>query len=381
MKKEKISKLEGIAIIAGSGIGTGILTLPYAINKIGIIGAFLALVIAYLVSAGLYLMICEMTRNSKNSKELLGILKEHLFYHKYGKILSILFFIILVFMILQNLIVYILCGSEILSNIFSINLLSSKILFYGFATIVILFEIRGISNGEKVSVTLIGTVILLLSILSLFHIQRGLVINIGDMKKVLAVYGLFMFAFSSIFSLVQVTNYLEDKKEIRKVALTGLTVNAILTIIFAIIAIIGSKEITTIATLGLADTINNNIIKIVCSIFVLIAMFSSYWTSGLAFADILEVQLKVSRRVAWMISTIPTIIIALLLPMSIIDFIQIGAGALSVILVLVIIPAYYHAVKKEKMPLLGRIAKSKLLLVIMSICIIIMAISSFISID
>ena len=67
--------------------------------------------------------------------------------------------------------------------------------------------------------------------------------------------------------------------------------------------------------------------------------------------------------------------------MSILDIIQIGSGALSIILVIVIIPAYYHAVKKEKKPLLGSFAKSKLLLTLVSIFIIVMAISSFISID
>ncbi|MEE3343231.1 MAG: aromatic amino acid transport family protein [Bacilli bacterium] len=381
MRTDKITNLEGIMIIAGSGIGTGILTLPYVINKIGIFGTLTAIIIAYFVSAVLYLMICEMTRNSKNSKELLGILNEHLFFGKFGKILSIIFFIVLILMILQNLIVYILCGSEILANLLSINIKLSKIIFYIISSLVILCGIKGISNGEKISVSLISLVIIILSFLSLFHIQRGITLNFGNIEKVLAVYGLFMFAFSSIFSLVQVTNYLKEKKDIKKVALTGLSINAILTIVFAYITIISSKKITTIATIGLSDTINNSFIKILCSLFVLSAMFSSYWTSGLAFTDIVENELKTKRRTAWIISTIPTIIIALLLPMSILDFIQIGAGALSIILVLVIIPAYYHAVKKEKEPLLGNIAKSKILLITISVFIIIMAISSLIPID
>ena len=109
-------------------------------------------------------------------------------------------------------------------------------------------------------------------------------------------------------------------------------------------------------------------------------MFSSFWTSGLAFSDILEVQLKVSRRTSWIISTIPTIILAILIPFSILDYIQIGAGALSIILILVILPAYYHSVKKEKKPLLGKIAQSKIMIALVAIFTIIMAIASFIPI-
>lgn len=381
MKKDRLSNIESTMIIAGSGIGTGILTLPYAINKIGIIGTFIALLFAYVVSAILYLMICEMTRNSKNSKELLGILKEHLFYGKHGKVLSIIFFIVLVLMIIQNLIVYILCASEVIITLLPINTLIAKIEFYIISSIVIMLGIKGISNGEKVSVTLISIVIFMLSILALFNIKRDLVFNIGSPKIVLAVYGLFMFAFSSIFSLVTVTNYIKDKKSIRKVALTGLSINALLTIIFAIISIIGSNKVTTIATIGLSETINIPFIKVLCSLFVMFAMFSSYWTSGLAFTDIIEENLHTSRDTAWLISTIPTIIIAILIPMSILDFVQIGAGALSIILVLVIIPTYYHAVKKEKNPLLGTYAKSKILMAMVAIFTIIMAISSLISID
>ena len=381
MKKKYLSNFEGTMIIAGSGIGTGILTLPYAINKIGLFGSLIAFIVAYLVSLVLYLMICEMTRNSKNSKELLGILNEHLFNGKHGKILSVIFLILLILMILQTLIVYILCGSEIITDLLPINMVSSKIIFYTICSLVIMFGIKGISNGENISVSLIAFVIFLLSLISLFNTQRGINLSFGDPKIVLAVYGLFMFAFSSIFSIVQVTNYIEKKDDAKKVVITGLSINALLTIIFAIISIIGSKEVTTIATIGLSDTINNSVIKVLCSIFVLLAMFSSYWTSGLAFTDIVEAELKIKRKTAWIISTIPTIILALLLPMSILDIIQIGSGALSIILVIVIIPAYYHAVKKEKKPLLGSFAKSKLLLTIVSIFIIVMAVSSFISID
>lgn len=381
MRKRMLSNLEGMLLIAGSGIGTGILTLPYAIKNIGFSGAIIAMLFAYFISTIIYLMICELTRNSKNSKELVGILNEHLFNCKHGKILSIIFFIFIILMILENLIVYIICASELMNQLLGFPILLSRILFYIIATIIILCGIRGISNGEKVSVSLITIVIITLLVLSIFNINNPIKLSFGAPLKVLAVYGLFMFAFSSIFSLIQVTNYIKDKKSIKKVAIGGLTINAILTIIFALATIMVSKEVTSIATIGITNTLNIPIIKIMCSIFVLLAMFSSYWTSGLAFSDIIEVQMKKSKRVSWAISTVPTIIIALIVPFSILDFIQIGAGALSIILVLVILPAYYHAVKSEKKPLLGKYATSKALLGIVILFIILMAVASFIPIN
>ena len=380
MKKNCLTSFESMMLVAGSGIGTGILTLPYAINKIGVFGAITALIVAYFISAIMYLMLSELTLNSKDSKELVGILKEHLFFGKFKKVLSTIFFVIIILMIIQNLIVYILCANDILIDLFNISPIFSKLLFYIVASLVILSGIKGISKGEKVSVCLIAFVIFLLTILSFLNINNHLSFSFGSPSKVMAVYGLFMFAFSSIFSIIQVTNYIDDKTKLKGVLLGGLTINALLTIIFAIAAILCSTELTSIATIGITKSLNIPFVKILCSIFVLLAMFSSYWSSGLAFTEILETQFNISRRRSWLISTIPTIIIALIIPVSILGFVQIGAGALSIILVLVIIPSYLHAVKRSKKPLLGGLAKSKLLIGIVVVFIIIMAIASLIPI-
>lgn len=61
---------------------------------------------------------------------------------------------------------------------------------------------------------------------------------------------------------------------------------------------------------------------------------------------------------------------------------QIGAGALSIIIGIIILPAYYNAVKNsEEELLLGKIGKNKILIYGVGISIFIMAISSFITID
>lgn len=51
MKTKKLTFIELLMLVAGAGIGTGILTIPYAIDKIGISGTVLSLALAYAVSA------------------------------------------------------------------------------------------------------------------------------------------------------------------------------------------------------------------------------------------------------------------------------------------------------------------------------------------
>ena len=382
MRSKKLTFTESLMLVAGAGIGTGILTIPYAVSKIGIFGTLLALGAAYAVSLVMYFMIAELTRNSSRSSDLIGILDEHLFRGKGRKALNILFFILLVFLLLENLVVYILCASNVLHELFGIGGISAKIIFYLLASVFILFGIKGVGIGEKFSVALIGSAILLLTVLSRFHIKGTLSFSFGEPKIVFAVYGLFMFAFSAIFSIIQVCSHIENPALTGKAVAGGLTLNALITILFTAAVILGSDTVTEIATIGLARSIGSPLVKGICSLLVLLSMFSSFWSSGLAFADVVGEQFNLSKKWSWLMATLPAVAIAMILPLTVLDYVQIGAGALSVILVIVVIPAYYHAVKNsDKKALLGKAAKSKILIAATAIAVCLMAVSSLIPIN
>ena len=119
-------------LVAGAGIGTGILTIPYAISKIGVFGTLVALALAYAVSAVMYLIIADLTRNSEKPEDLLAILDEHLFSGKGKKALNIAFLVLLVLLLLENLVVYILCAGNVLTDLLGINhvnIVGSRITF------------------------------------------------------------------------------------------------------------------------------------------------------------------------------------------------------------------------------------------------------------
>lgn len=381
MKSKKLTFIESLMLVAGAGIGTGILTIPYAVSKIGMFGTLLALALAYAVSAVMYFMIADLTRRSQRSDDLIGILDEHLFSGKGKKLLNILFFVLLVLLLLENLVVYILCAANVLEDFIGTGSVLSKILFYILASLVILFGIKGMGVGEKISVALIGSAVVILTVLSCFHVKGEMNFSFGSPDIVFAVYGLFMFAFSAIFSIIQVCNHIEKPELTGKAVIGGLSLNALITMVFTVAVILGSQNVTEIATIGLADSIGVPFVKIICSILVLFAMFTSFWSSGFAFADVVSQQFKLSSKWAWFIATVPALLIAILLPLTVLDYVQIGAGALSIILVIVVLPAYYNAVKNaDRNLLLGRLAKSKALIVCVAVAVLLMAISSFISI-
>jgi hypothetical protein len=178
-----------------------------------------------------------------------------------------------------------------------------------------------------------------------------------------------------------VCNHIEKKELTGKAVIGGLSLNALITIAFTVAVILGSDTVTEIATIGLSESIGIPFVKILCSVLVLLAMFTSFWSSGFAFADVVGGQFGLSTRISWFIATIPALLIAVLLPLGILDYVQIGAGALSIILVIVVLPAYYNAVKQPKTNLLlGKCSGNKIMLSLVALFIILMAVSSFIPI-
>ena len=381
MKTKKLTFIESVMLVAGAGIGTGILTIPYAISKIGVFGTITALIIAYIVSAVMYLIIADLTRNSEKPEDLLAILDEHLFSGKGKKALNIAFLVLLVLLLLENLVVYILCAGNVLTDLLGINSTATQIIFYALASVVIIFGVKGMGVGEKLSMILIGSAVLVLMVLSFLNVKGALNFSFGAPSTVFAVYGLFMFAFSAIFSIIQVCNHIEKKEMTSKAVIGGLSLNALITVAFTVAVILGSDTVTEIATIGLSSGIGIAFVRIICSVLVLLAMFTSFWSSGFAFADVVGGQFGLSTRIAWFIATVPALLIAVLLPLGILDYVQIGAGALSIILVIVVLPAYYNAVKQPKANLLlGNLSGNKIMLSLVALFVILMAVSSFIPI-
>ena len=367
-------------LVAGAGIGTGILTIPYAVAQIGLFGTLVSLLCAYAASAALYFMIAELSLCTDRSSDLIGILDRHLFRGRKG--FKTVFFALLVLLILENLVVYIMTASDVLTDWIGLPPILSKILFWAAASVIILCGVRGLGIGEKCSVVLIGIVVVTLTFLAAFHVKRGISMTFGKPLTVFAVYGLFMFTFSAIFSVVQVCGYIEKPELAGKAVICGLSLNAAITLLFTAAVVLGSDTITRIATIGLCNGIGLTVLRPVCAVFVLLAMLSSFWSSGLALTDVLTQETRLPYRLSWLISTIPALLAAMLLPLSVLNYVQIGAGALSVILILVVIPAYRNAVKgSTRPPFLGKAANSPVMLTFVCLAVLLMAVSSLIPIS
>jgi amino acid permease len=380
MTKGKLSVLESAMLIAGSGLGTGILAIPYAASKTGFYSIVLFIIIAYEVTTVLHLLAADLVLHSENSSQLIGIFREHLFCGKHGNVLTIFFFVILAIVLFLNLTIYIIVASDVMITVLPLSDIIAKIFFYGISSLIVFLGIKIIGLSEKYSMILIFLVALYLSVLSRWNILRELNFTFGNHMMAIALYGMLMFSFSALFSVPQVVNNIENKSKIKFAIIVGIGANALITMIFTIGVLIASEEITTVATIGLSSSIGLAS-QIACSIFVLLAMFTSYWSIALAQLDIIHEQTKLNRKLCWLVATVPTLIISIFLPGSYISYIQIAGGSVAVIIGCLLLPAYYKSVVNSKDKLiLGRIGKSKTLLLFIFACYLIMAVSSFVKI-
>lgn len=379
MKSKKISAWEAAMLIAGSGLGTGILAIPYAASRTGLFGIITAVAAAFVASALMHLLVADLVLNSKNSTQLMGIFKEHLFKGKNENLYSSLFFAVLAVVLLFNLAIYILVAAEVFTETFGIAPSVSKIIFYGISSLIVVAGIKIIGVSEKYSMIIIGGVVMFLTVKSLDHPVRNMELTFGSYRGALALYGLVMFSFSALFSIPQAANNIENKNKLKTAIIAGIAINAAITLFFTFSAIKASDTVTQVATIGLSSSLGN-MTNVVCALFVALAMFTSYLSIALAQIDIICTEIKVKRKTAFMGATVPSLLTALFLPISFIAMIQVVGGIVAVITSLLVIPGYIKATEHSNGNLmLGNLGKNKILLSIVLASYILMAASSFIN--
>lgn len=379
MESKKISAWEAAMLIAGSGLGTGILAIPYAASRTGLFGIVSSVAAAFAASTLMHLLVADLVLNSKNSTQLMGIFKEHLFKGKNENLYSSLFFAVLAVVLLFNLAIYILVAAEVFTETFGIAPFVSKIIFYGVSSLIVVAGIKIIGVSEKYSMIIIGCVVLFLTVKSLNHPVRNIEFTFGSYRGALALYGLVMFSFSALFSVPQAANNIEDKNKLKTAVIAGIGINAAITLIFTVAAITASKIITPVATIGLSSSLGK-LTSFVCDVFVILAMFTSYLSIALAQLDIICIELKATRTQAFTFATVPSLLAALFLPVSFITMIQIVGGIVAVITSVLVIPGYIKATEHSNENLmLGRLGKNKILLNMVLASYVLMAVSSFIN--
>ena len=354
MKNKQLTIVESACIITGYGIGGGVMAMPYLAQRNGCLMSLLILAAAFLASFILHVMIAELAVKSGGGSQIIEVFSRYLFQGKYKKVLTLAFFVIMALVLFTNLAAYISGAAEIISELLGISLWLSRLLFYAAAASVVLFGLKAVGVSEKLAVGVIFLLVGLLACFSMLHIQNPLPVKAGSITEGLAYFGMGMFAFSAFFSVPQAVSGLGgDGKKVRKAVFLGLLNNFILITVITVCALLSSAQVTEVAMIGWSKGIDSWA-EMVGSLFTILAMLTTYWSISLALADIVEEQLKLSRRLCWVIATLPSLALTFAGLGGFMEFMRLAGGLIAILIALLVVPAFRKASREPGDSLLGR---------------------------
>lgn len=345
-KKEegRLGFLEATSVIAGYGIGGGILALPWLVSLNGILPSLAVLAAAYLLSLILHLMIAELSAGDGSGKQIIELLARYLFKGKAGTVLIWIFFAIMGLVFLANLAAYVAGGGEVLAEA-GLGPPWGAILFYIAAASVAAFGLKALGIAEKWAVIAMGLLFAGLAVASgISFASTGAATPAlppsPTASRLLALYGMGMFCFAAFFSVPQAARGLADRPRlISRAVAAGLGINFVLIIVVTSLSLMLCAEPTRIATVGWSRALGA-IAEKAGTVFVILAMLTSYWSISFALTDIVRERLGARRFVSWLVATAPTLLIALAGMGGFLGFMRTAGGGIAVLVAVLLVPTY-----------------------------------------
>ena len=354
----KLNMVEAVCLIAGAGIGGGVMALPYLVARTGFMPAVCIMLIAYLVSVLLHIMVAELSIRTDYSSELLTIFSKHIFRDKTS--LRSAFYALMAVTLICNLAAYITGAGDILADLLGIPVIVGAIVFFAFAASVVYLGLKRVAINEAVALAVM-LVILLFFVWRTFALPTLQAFAPAQWAPgpLLAVYGMAMFSLSSLFAVPQAASGLcGEKKRIKTAVAIGLLVNLAVTVIVTVSVLVSANPVTEVAIIGWAAALGG-VTGILGSSFIVLAMLGTFWSISLQLSDMTKEYFRAGRFFAWLVATTPSFMLALLPVAGFLGLMQIAGGATAVVVACMAVPAYHNAIRGTDELLLGNLGKGR----------------------
>jgi len=345
MKKGSLTQGEAIALMVGAGVGAGIMAVPYLAERVGLVGLAFILPIAWAASSLIHLMLAEVSFRTGEDLQIIELMRLYVLRGRMGTWLLWIVFSFLSIAFLANLAAYVSGSGEIVSNLTGMNQHAAEFVIYGISAGVVFFGLKAVGMAERYGTGLLYGCVIAICIGALrlpFHTKLG---PTGSPTEWMALYGMVMYALWTFYSVPQVVKGLgEDHKGAVRAILIGLGINGLLTAIVALVAMGISKEVTQVAIIGITDQLGSWA-GWTGSIFIIAAFVTSYWSVSLALADIIHERAQIPPRIAWLLATLPSLLILWLGGWRFLEWLRLAAGATAIVVALITIPMYREALR------------------------------------
>lgn len=384
MRGQTLTQLEATLLMVGAGVGAGIMAVPFLAESTGLVGLAFILPLAWGASSLVHLMLAEVLFRTGRDLQVVELMKLYVLRGAIGRWLLWVVFAFLSIAFLANLAAYISGSGEILAGLLGTGQHVAESLIYLISAGVVFFGLKTVGVAERFGVIILVGIVAVIGIGALpipFQARPG---SSGTPMQWLALYGMVMYALWTFYSVPQVVKGLgTDRRGAVRAIMTGLGINGILTAVVALIALGISDDVTEVAIIGIADRMGSWV-GTAGSILIMLTMVTSYWSVSLALGDIIRERTAIPARAAWLLATLPSLVVLWVGVWQFLEWLRLAAGATAIVLALVTIPMYLQAKKigpvREPGWTLG-FWGSPLMLVLVMITLLLMAIGSLVSIS
>ncbi|MFH1185012.1 MAG: aromatic amino acid transport family protein [Chloroflexota bacterium] len=383
MQEHRLTRWEATSLMVGAGVGAGIMAVPFLAERVGLVGLALILPIAWAASALIHLMLAEVLFRTGRDLQIVELMRLYVLRGRIGQWLLWIVFALLSVAFLANLAAYVSGAGAIVADLVGINRRISEFVIYAISAGVVFYGLRAVGIAERFGALALFGLIIAIGVGALsvpFHAPLGLS---GSTAHWLALYGMVMYALWTFYSVPQVVQGLgSDRRGAVRAILVGLGINGVLTAIVALIALGISAEVTEVAIIGISARLGAWA-GIAGSLFIVFAMVTSYWSVSLALADILRERTNIARGLAWLLATLPSLLILWIGAWQFLEWLRLAAGATALVVALITIPMYRQARRTGLISdpgwSLGRWG-SPLILALMLLALILMAVGSLVAV-
>jgi amino acid permease len=343
MRTDRLSPLEATSLMVGAGVGAGIMAIPWLVARTGLLELAVVLVAAYGATCLVHLLLAEVCIRTGEDLQLVELVRLYLLRDRRWIWVVWLAFVLLALAFLAALAAYVLAAAEILTDLTGLPSPLAQLLVYLVSAGVVFFGLGAVGRFEQLGALALVACTAILAIGALGVPLTLPVSTSGGWTDLLALYGLVMYGFATYFSIPQVVKgTAPDGRAAVRAILAGLGINGLLIGVIAVVAVGVSQPVTEVAVVGIADRLGSWA-GTVGSLFILAALLTTYWAVSLALADMVRERTGISWRPAWLLATLPSLLILFLGLWSFVEYLSVAAGATAAVVALITVPMFRNA--------------------------------------
>lgn len=338
-----LTRWEATSLMVGAGVGAGIMAVPYLAQSVGLAGLAVILPVAWAASSLVHLMLAEILFRTGRDLQIVELMQLYVLRGRLGCWLLWTVFALLSIAFLANLAAYVSGAGQIVADLTGIPARLAELLVYAISAGVVFFGLRAVGMAERFGAAALVALVIAIGLGALglpFHPPLK---PAGSVTQWLALYGMVMYALWTFYSVPQVVKGLgPDRRGAVNAILIGLGINGLLTALVAVAALGISTTVTEVAIIGMTEKMGVWA-GVTGSLLILFAFITSYWSVSLALADILRERTGMHVNLAWLLSTLPSLLVLWFGVWQFLSWLRLAAGATALVVALITLPMYWQA--------------------------------------